>query len=153
MTYSIKQLTDNSWILLENQNRLAVLTKNIQGKIQVLGNIEKKLFDTLSDVETHLGSKFEIEETVIQSQEIEKIRGYPIKHTAVSEVDSTELPLYKKGNVVYTAGYYGIKFDHGWSASYCPKLLTLNSHEYIGPFTTKLEMQNSISQKKRITDI
>lgn len=154
MSYTIKQLTETGWILQKNSDRIAVLSELPNGKIQVLGKLEKKLFDKISDIEKYIGEEIKIEEIIEQSQELDNIDGYPIKHTAIVHIESSNgLPVYKKGNVTFAAGYYGVKFDNGWSASYCPKLSTIDGNEYIGPFRTKLEMQNSISQKKRASNI
>ena len=154
MTYIIKQITEKGWILQKDADRIAILSELPSGKIQVLGKLEKKLFDKMSDIENYIGEEIKIEEIAEQSEELENIDGYPTKHLSIVKIDNINgLPVYKKGNVTFAAGYYGIKFENGWSSSFCPKLSTLESNEYIGPFNNKLEMQNSISQKKRTLNI
>lgn len=154
MSYSIKQLTSTSWILQKNSDRIAILSELPNKKIQVLGNLDQKLFDSMSDIEKFVGEQFKIEEVFENTDELDNINGFPIRHLSVNPVENTQgLPLYRKGNIIFAAGYYGIKFENGWSASYCPKQSTLTDNEYIGPFKNKLEMQNGISQKKRTSNI
>ena len=154
--YTMKPMTESSWILQRNGNRIALVTTK-DGKLISIGKLEKNKFEDIKDLEKFLGSKIEIEQTEEESTaELGNVGGYPVKHAGAVPVDGAELPVYKRtknSNTEYSAGYYGIKFNHGWTASYCPKLTTLTENEFVGPFTTKLEMQNSMSQKKRAIDI
>lgn len=45
----------------------------------------------------------------------------------------------KKSKSFFCAGYYSIKFNHGWVKAYTPKLITLNRYPFKGPYKTKLE--------------
>ena len=62
-----------------------------------------------------------------------------------------KLQLYTKtatSQCFYCAGYYLIKFKHGWVNAYCPKLLTLSRNEYSGPFKTKIEVHVQLRKVK-----
>lgn len=155
-SYILKPLTESSWILQQNGNRLALITKN-SNKLHALGKLDQTVFDDFKTLEKFLGSKLEVEKHEDEEvAELGNISGYPAKHTGAQAVEGQELPVYRRSatsNTVYAAGYYGIQFPNGWVQSYCPKLTTLKENEFIGPFTSKLEMQNAISQKKRTSDI
>ena len=59
------------------------------------------------------------------------------------------LPLFTKSfksKSLYCAGYYIIKFDKGWVKSFCPKLVTLETYDYKGPFKQKLEMREALGK-------
>ena len=63
-----------------------------------------------------------------------------------------KLPLFnksKKSKSLYCAGYYIIQFEKGWVRSYCPKLLTLDSYAFKGPFRTSLEMKTELSNANK----
>ena len=55
----------------------------------------------------------------------------------------------KKSKSLYCAGYFCIHFDKGWVKSFCPKLVTLESYEYRGPFKTEIEMRQELSRANR----
>lgn len=149
--YAIKPVTDTSWILTSVGEKIAVVSKTSNGII-VLGNLPKKKFKTFEEFIDNLGGDVSIEKPA--EPEIEKeageINGYPIKHEMYYDTNSDPVPSYartKNSAIRYAAGYYALKFTNGWSPSFCPKLSTLAEYEYLGPFKSKLEMQNSISQK------
>ena len=136
--------------------RISLLTAK-NGELQSIGKLDKKTFKDFAELELFIGSKIEVEQTEEESiDEIGNIDGYPVKHLGAVEVKHESLPAYRRSttsNTLYSAGYYGVKFPNGWVTSYCPKMSTLNENEFLGPFKTKLEMQNSISQKKKAIDI
>ena len=158
MTYTLKPITETNWILQQDGVKIALITKNSdKNKLHALGKLDRVLFDDFKDLEKHLGSKLEVEKHDDEEvAELGNINNYPVKHAGAIPVPDQELPVYKRtvtSNTAYSAGYYGVRFPNGWVTSYCPKLTTLTENEYIGPFKTKLEMQNSITQKKRQIDI
>jgi hypothetical protein len=67
---------------------------------------------------------------------------------------SRKLPLFtksEKSKSVYCAGYYLVKFNVNWLKSFCPKLITIERNEYIGPFKTELEMKAALHNVNRTT--
>lgn len=153
--YTLKPMTDSSWILQKDGVRLALVTSK-DGALKTIGKLDRSDFKDIKDLEKFLACKIEIEQPDEDSggDEVGNIEGYPIKHQAVLQSESDmDLPTYKRGKTEHAAGYYGVKFKHGWVTSYCPKLTTLIENEYIGPFRSKLEMLNAISQKKRTFDL
>jgi hypothetical protein len=82
------------------------------------------------------------------------VYGYPCKfipHNVVLDVER-KLPLFsksKKSKSLYCAGYYIIKFEKGWVRSYCPKLLTIESYPFKGPYKTVLEMKTELSNANK----
>lgn len=155
--YVLKPLTDTSWILLKDGAQYALITSKNNELISFGSKLERNKFSDIEDLNKFLGSKVTIEKTEDDSvEEIGNVNSYPVKHATAIALEDQELPVYKRtanSNTLYCAGYYGVKFPNGWVQSYCPKILTLQENEFIGPFTTKLEMQNAISQKKKAIDL
>jgi len=61
------------------------------------------------------------------------------------------LPLYTKleaSKSFFCAGYYIICFNGSWVKNFCPKLLTLDRNDYKGPFHTKDEMIECLSETR-----
>jgi len=155
-TYTMRPLTETSWILLENEERIGLVSQK-NNKLLVIGSLNKKTFDNINELKLTLGN-LTIEEPV--NDEIEKaagdINGFPIKHNTCFNVEIEPVASYTKTDVStvrYAAGYYILKFPNGWTSSFCPKMSTLAEYEFAGPYKTKLEMQNSISQKNRISNV
>lgn len=150
-SFKLKPLSGNSWILHSNGTRLAMITLGEDG-YKAIGQIDKKSFKDLKEMSEFLGGKVTIEEVEQETEpEANDIDGYPIKHVSYHDVKNEAYPSYSKvqgSNNRFAAGYYGVLFSHGWVYSFCPKVTTLTENEWIGPFRTRLEMQNAIIQRK-----
>lgn len=150
-SFKLKPLADKSWILHSNGTRLAMVILSDDG-YKVIGQIDRKTFKDLDDMSSHLGGKITIEEVEQDTEpEAGDIDGYPIKHSSYHDVKQDAYPSYSRvqgSSNRFAAGYYGVLFNHGWVYSFCPKTTTLDENEWIGPFRTKLEMQNAITQRK-----
>lgn len=77
------------------------------------------------------------------------VYGYPCEYKAHNILWDVKhkLPIFTKGTKsksFFCAGYYIVKFNHGWVKSYCPKLITLNRYPYAGPYDTAEEMQERL---------
>ena len=157
--YKLKPITDTSWILQHNGIRQAMVISTDTGLNLIGGDFEHKHFTNINDMITKLKCKiiFEENEKPIDP-EIGDVYGYPIKHNSAYNTtmqhtnNSPEFPTYTKtenSDNKFAAGYYGVLFNHGWVASYCPKISTLEENIWIGPFRTRLEMLSAISSKKK----
>jgi hypothetical protein len=75
---------------------------------------------------------------------INEVNSYPCSskpYNALFNV-SMKLPVYTKSGKsksFYCAGYYLVKYNTSFMLEYCPKLITLNRYEYLGPFHSKTE--------------
>ena len=78
-----------------------------------------------------------------------EVHGYPTSNRPWNTLWDVQhqFPIYtktSKSKSYFCAGYYIIKFNHGWSKAYCPKYITLNRYEYLGPFKTKEDMNATL---------
>lgn len=150
--YLMRPLTSASWILSKDGDRIG-LVSDLKDKIVIVGKIDKKEYKDLDDLKKTLGNLHIDIVTKIKSVAMSnEIDGYPVKHLAYFNVEKNPVPNYTKlehSNLRYAAGYYALKFSYAWTPSFCPKLETLSEYDYIGPLTTKLEMQHQISTKNK----
>ena len=151
MEFKLKPITETSWILHNAGTRLAMIIADGK-KLKAIGQLDKKEFDDLKELGKFLGGKVIIEEVEQELEpEASSVEGYPIKHAAAFDIVVEKYPSYakvSKSTSRFAAGYYGVLFAHGWVFSYCPKVSTLEENNWIGPYRTKLEMQNAITQQK-----
>lgn len=94
-----------------------------------------------------------IEKAPAAAEPLNEVQGFPTNCTPFNSIWDVKkkLPLFtktEKSQSQHAAGYYVIRFEHGWVSSFCPKLTTLAANEWQGPFKTKLEMR----ERLRLTD-
>lgn len=158
INWQLKDLTETSWILSKDGTKTALVVATAEG-IKVIGQIEKKLFASADELGEYLGGDITVESREVDNDdgdEIGQVNGYPIKHKAAFDIVEGDIVTYARAansKARFAAGYYALEFGHGWTASYCPRLQTLEDNTYIGPYRTKLEMQNAMSQKKRVSKL
>mgnify|MGYP006958837536 CR=1 FL=1 len=149
--YRLKPITATSYILHTGGNRIAMIVADGNG-FKVIGTLDRKSFSGIEDLVEFFGGNLVIEQPEENDEpEASDINGYPIKHQTAHDVIEGDYPSYSKtegSKLRFAAGYYGVLFTHGWVYSYCPKTTTLDENKWIGPFRTKLEMQNAITQQK-----
>jgi hypothetical protein len=153
----LRPLTETSWILTLNGDRIGLVSQ-LDGAVKLVGKNGSIVYATLEDLASALGGKLSIEQATDSSAEKEAgmIGSFPIKHNEWHNILHDPVPNYTrtiKSEHRYAAGYYGLRFPTGWTGSFCPKLLTLSEYEYMGPFTTKLEMQHQLSIKNKAINV
>ncbi len=155
----LKTITETSWLVLDDseQDRVGLLTE-IRDRYTLMIRGEKKLFLNRSEVTNYF--KEDIFNNIVQPKEKEStdttffVKGFPVDYENPHEVilKGTDLPLYSKkatSDVYYSAGYYCLHFPKNWMPAYCPKFSTLKEYEYSGPYTTEIEMRNSLGRLRR----
>ena len=83
-----------------------------------------------------------------------EVHGYPTRSLPFNSMYDlqSKLPLFtksRKSKSLYCAGYYLVRFNVNWLKSFCPKLITLQRNEYMGPFKTEIEMKAALSNVNR----
>lgn len=155
--FSLKPITEQSWVLFADGERSSLVSSSEVG-IKVIGKIATGQYSSIDELRNKLGGKLTMEQPTEATveKEVGEISGFPIKHSVWHNVELTPIPHYTRTPTSaskYAAGYYAVKFSNGWTPSFCPKLTTLSEYEYIGPFTTKLEMQHRISTKNKTSNV
>jgi len=149
-----KQLVPNKfWIVQNNGRKIGTLQKDTNC-YYFLCNGEKVKFDNIEVIYQTFGENF-FENTAKTKTTTDKlaweVHNFPTSTKPFNPLYDVKkgLPLFsksKKSKSLYCAGYYVIKFDKGWVKSFCPKLITLQRYKFQGPFTTELEMRETLSR-------
>jgi len=156
MSIKAKPVLENKfWIVEDEGVRVGTLSKTDEGFV-VLRKGKIDYYKTESQLNKKYGKGFliaNIKNTEGAKVDLE-VHGYPTRsHPFNSMYDiKRKLPLFtksEKSKSVYCAGYYLIKFNVHWLKSFCPKLITVERNEYLGPFKTEFEMKAALSNVNR----
>ena len=154
MTLQAKQiLEDKFWILEDAGIRIGTISKNDEGfLINTKGRVD--FFKSENQIKKQFGKNFLVAEIKNDSQDTSEVNGFPTKGVPYNSMYDIKkkLPLFtksEKSKSVYCAGYYLVKFNVNWLKSFCPKLITIERNEYIGPFKTELEMKAMLKHVNR----
>lgn len=144
MAAKLSNLTNNTWIVKGGHEKSGLLIKQENSYKFYSTEGTERFFTDFSKVEKYFGKiKDEGKKTVLTNN----ISGYPTKYDDI-EIVSESPPIYKKigSDILFYAGYYGLKYEGGWAPSFCPKVDTCNAYENIGPFRNKIEMRVEINR-------
>lgn len=161
--YTIEIIKDTFWILEDAGVKLGTIRRHNESTFDViLKSQEQTLLEEKELLERFgksiLNSKtVKKVEAVDYGKDIDTVGTYPSKHKAYNissvNINDKKVPVYTKtenSKVYYAAGYYGLHFENkaGWKNTYCVKLDTLQTYEFIGPFRTKSELEAEINRRK-----
>lgn len=159
---TIKKVDDVSWLVIDQQRgNVGVLYQNIQGDFEYLSSGIKEKFKSEKKVEKYFGARVFQQKTVESAIQPDKmfIAGFEIPFPSPELITSDhpdynrDIPLFSKtanSDVLYAAGWYAINFEKGWKHGNCPKLTTLITYGYEGPFKTKLELKQRLKVLNKI---
>jgi hypothetical protein len=159
MSVKLKPITETSWLVLgdTDDTRIGLLTE-AKNEYVLMVKGEKKKFLNRKEVNKFFSE--DVFQNVVETEdtpEVKKdyfINGYPVDFDSPNEVilKGNKLPLFSKkatSDVYYSAGYYCLNFPKNWMPAFCPKLSTLETYEYAGPFKTELEMRSSLTKLRK----
>ena len=145
-----KTIVENKFWILEEEDGKRVGTVSLKNNkvIAIIGN-QNLMFTNLNELSTKYNITFVKKFKETTKQLVNEVYDYPTAHIPYNALWHVErkLPIYtktNKSNSYHCAGYYIIRFEHGWVKSFCPKLITLQRNEYQGPFKSKLEMTEQL---------
>lgn len=159
MTVKLKPITETSWLVLGDteDTRVGLLTE-IRNEYVLMAHGEKKKFLSRKEVNKYFEENVfdNVVETATEEvvQKDYYINGYPVDFDSPNEViiKGNRLPLFSKkatSEVYYSAGYYCLNFPKNWMPAYCPKLSTLETYEYAGPFKSEMEMRSNLVKLRK----
>ncbi len=159
MSVKLKPITETSWLVIGDTEdiRIGLLTE-IRNEYVLMTKGEKTKF--LNRKEVNKFFKEDVFGNVVQTAEEKDVKkdyfinGYPVDFDNPHEViiKGNKLPLFSKkasSDVYYSAGYYCLHFPKNWMPAYCPKLSTLESYEYSGPYKTEDEMKSNLARLRK----
>jgi hypothetical protein len=155
MTIKATPVLENKfWIVEEQGVRVGTLTKDNDSFVYSKQG-EVQFYNTEKEVANTFGKDFLTAKITVDTVEHDlSVHGFPTRATPYNSMFDIKrkLPLFtksEKSKSVYCAGYYLVKFNVNWLKSFCPKLITVERNEYMGPYKTELEMKMALSNVNR----
>ena len=147
-------LQDKFWIVEQSGEKIGTLSKNDEGFV-VNSQGKVNLYKNENQLKRTFGKNFLVANIKNTTDDQSKdVHGYPTRTVPFNSMFDIQrkLPLFtksEKSKSVYCAGYYLVKFNVNWLKSFCPKLITIERNEYLGPYKTELEMKLALSNLNR----
>jgi len=148
-------LKNKFWIIEANGERIGTLSKEDDKRLMYSCSTGTEYFNDTKSFNNYIGGISWDKASITDSNTIDKvIHGFATSGVPYNVMYNVQkkLPLFtksKKSKSLYAAGYYIIKFNKGWVRSFCPKLVTLESYEYKGPFKTEFTMRQELSNANK----
>ena len=152
-------LENRFWILESDGEKVGTICRQEDRRYMYSCPDGTRIFDNQQQLQKNFSGEWMWGSTVSAPKEEKEnednsVYDYPSKFKPYNMVFDVKrkLPLFnksKKSKSLYCAGYYIIQFEKGWVRSYCPKLLTLDSYPFKGPFRTSLEMKTELSNANK----
>lgn len=145
-----KTIVENKFWIIEEDNGDRVGTISLKNNsVTVTIKDTSQVFSNLDELCAKYDISFSKRAKPSKTDIANEVYDYPTAHTPYNALWHVErkLPIYtktNKSNSYHCAGYYIIRFEHGWVKSFSPKLITLQRYEFKGPFKTKLEMMEQL---------
>lgn len=159
MTVKLKPITETSWLVIgdNDETRVGLLTEIRNQYILMAQGVKKSFLDRKAVNKYFAEDVFKNVIEPTSESDVDKdyyINGYPVDFAAPNEVilKGNTLPLFSKkatSDVYYSAGHYCLNFPKNWMPAYCPKLSTLETYEYAGPFKSEMEMRSNLVRLRK----
>lgn len=150
--YSIKKLTETSWIMHTGGSPIAFIHE-FKGKFIMMTMEEKTEFESLEEVKNSVGGRVSeliaMESDEGDSEILSHIDGFPVKHSNTTTETGGDRPVYRRGKTQHVAGYWCIKFSKRWVPSFCPLLKTIEQYQSMGPYKSRFEMMANLATLNR----
>lgn len=135
------------WVVEDHGQKIATIQARDGGGFVYVHDQHREYFPSVKNLKQKYKIKFGKQDRVTKLQKINTVYGFPTVGKAYNQVYDVQrkLPIYSKtlkSKSLFCAGYYLIKLNNIWTESFCPKNITLNRYEYIGPFKTDKEMKD-----------
>lgn len=138
------------WVVEDGGEKVATIQATEDGGCVYVHNEKREHFPSV----TLLKKKYNIRFTssnIKNNSNTNLVYGYPVigkVYNPVYDVQRKFAVFTKtlKSRSLFCAGYFIIKTDNEWIGTFCPKNLTLNRYNYIGPFKTPAEMTRKLKE-------
>lgn len=141
-------IKDKFWILEENAKRVGMMNFKDDNYVITLRRKDYVAHDN-KELKT-LGIEF-VKRDLAHGGHLE-VMGYPTDQEEVFNVKEIDgFPTFTKkaaSKSTHVAGWYGIKFKNGWVCTLCPRLTTVKTNTFVGPYKTKMDLKVVLGQQK-----
>lgn len=143
-------IKDKFWILEENAKRVGMM--NFKDNNYTINLKRTDMVAYSANDLKDLGIEFVVRD-LTHGGHLE-VMSYPTDQEEVFNVKEIDgFPTFTKkaeSKSIHVAGWYGLKFKNGWCTSLCPRLSTVKTNIYVGPFKTKMDLKVVLGQKKDV---
>jgi len=141
-------IRDKFWIVEQNGEKLGSVKNENNQYVYFNNNTQTPVILN----EKEFKNQFKIVNTTDKGTFVD-VYGYSTNCEEVYNVRTEEnIPVFTKtmtSNNFHGAGWYAIYFPSiKWSSAYCPRLKTLKSYPFIGPFKTEEDVNLAIKRKR-----
>jgi hypothetical protein len=142
------------WIVERNGKQVATIQTYPEG-VAFVQDEKREQFVSIKLLKKKYNIKFDtVKKAKKASMLSHEVSGYPCDHKPFNALFNVamKLPVFTKttkSKSFFCAGYYLVKFNIGYVQSYCPKLITLNRYEFVGPFHTKADSKEYLKELKQ----
>lgn len=141
------------WVVEDSGEKVATIQATNNGVVYVHDD-QREHFSSVSVLKQKYNIKFGTAPKTTATLK-NHVYGFPIKGRAYNQVWDVQrkIPVYTKtakSRSFFCAGYYLIKLNDCWSVTFCPKNIALNRYQFVGPFQTEAEAEQSLKDSKCI---
>jgi hypothetical protein len=136
------------WIVEEQGTKVATIQAVDEGGFVYVHEDNRERFGSIKLLSHRHGISFIKPEKPKRVEPKLEVYNFPTQHRPYNSVLDVQryLPIYSrssKSKSFYCAGYYWVKQNRTWTSVFCPKLITLNRYEYIGPFQSEEQLHKT----------
>lgn len=146
-----KEITPSSWIFYDDNEAKVGLLIQKDDQFSLFSKDKISRYNSKAELIKAFTSIVWEERIVVESKTI-TIGKLPVDSDEIFDLIEGDVTSYKKtktGRARFVPGYYGLKFSNAYTGSLCPKLITIEQNEHIGPFITKFELDGEIALANR----
>lgn len=139
------EIQDDNWMLSRKHAIVGFVFKH-EDTISVLSDEYAGEYPDFDSFCKQHKVKITFEKMETKDRVQQELEGYPVKHSNMFNMESDPYPSYTKlehSQDRYAAGYFGVKFKEAYLPCFCPRVSTLTSYSFVGPFKTTLERDHA----------
>lgn len=154
MLTAIPIIKGKYWVVKQGNDQVATIQTSPTGVTYVF-NEKREQFVSINLLKAKHNISFTKAKTnKKEGLKINEVNSYPCDHKPFNSLFnvSMKLPVYTKSGKsksFYCAGYYLVKYNTSFMLEFCPKLITLNRYEYLGPFHSKTEAALRLTEETK----
>jgi len=147
MILTAKPVVKNKfWIVEQEGQKIATIQAVDNGGFVYVNDQERKVYPSIKILSRIHNVVFDPALTEDQTSTAKtSAYGYPVEKKAYNILWNVkhQFPVFtksKKSKSFHCAGWYKVKLNGQWVETFCPKLITLNRYEFVGPFKDRQEL-------------
>jgi hypothetical protein len=149
---AIPVVKNKFWVVEQQGKTVATIQAKEDGGFAFVKDQARQYFSSMIAIKKQYNIKLTKSNSNRKTGKVKEIYGFPCRHVPHMGMFNLQrqLPIYslnEKSKSYYCAGYYLIKHGKNWLTEFCPKLITLNRYEYLGPFHTQEDMRKALGEQ------